>query len=118
MRLRNCGSPFIVASMLSCGSKPAPTDTAVMDAEPECTEPVDVECVDQLILDLALHDDKVSDADVVTEQEGDDFVTVVDASAGGYSQAASNPWVYVRFTDDGAERVDEVDHLPVAGPPR
>jgi len=76
------------------------------DVLPACTEPTEVACVDQLILDLSLHDDKVSDADVETESDGDDFVTVVDASAGGYNQAANNPWVYVKFTPSGAERVD------------
>lgn len=30
----------------------------------------------------------------------------MDASAGGYADAAKNPWVYVRFTATGAERVD------------
>ncbi len=77
-----------------------------VEVEAVCTEPTDMTCVDALILDLSLHDDKVSDGDVTTTVDGDDFVTVVDASAGGYSAAASNPWVYVRFTPEGAERVE------------
>ncbi len=71
-----------------------------------CTEPAAVGCVDQLILDLALHDDKVSDGEVATAIDGDDFVTTIDASAGGYNDAPNNPWVYVKFTPGGAERVD------------
>ena len=74
--------------------------------EAVCEDPVEVSCVDQLILDLSLHDDKVSDAEVSTTPDGEDFLTFVDASAGGYNDAVNNPWVYVRFTEDGAERVD------------
>lgn len=79
------------------------------DVTPACTEPVEVECVDQIILDLSLHDDKVSDADVDTSTDDADFVTVVDASAGGYSDAVNNPWVYIKFTPEGAEpvRIDD-----------
>ncbi len=71
-----------------------------------CTEPKELPCEDDMILDLALHDDMVSDGEVTTTTDGDDFVTIVDATAGGYSQANNNPWVYVRFDDDGAHRVD------------
>jgi hypothetical protein len=74
--------------------------------EAVCEDPVEVTCVDQLILDLSLHDDKVSDGAVDNATDGDDFITTIDATAGGYQNAANNPWVYVRFTEDGAERVD------------
>lgn len=74
--------------------------------EDVCTEPTEVGCVDALISDLSLHDDKVSNGEVTTTTDGADFVTVVDATAGGYSQAANNPWVYVKFTETGAQRVD------------
>lgn len=73
-------------------------------------EPVPVACEDALISDLALHDDKVSDGAVSTIEDGGDFVSTVDASAGGYSQAPNNPWVYVRFGDDGLEKV-EIDDV-------
>ncbi len=63
-------------------------------------------CIDALILDLSLHDDKISDGEVTTTTEGEDFVTVVDASAGGYNQAANNPWTYIKFSESGATRVD------------
>ena len=65
--------------------------------DPVCEDPVDVECVDQLILDLSLHGDKVSDGMVSTQPDGDDFVSVIDASAGGFMDAVNNPWVYVKF---------------------
>ncbi|MES2643133.1 MAG: HmuY family protein [Myxococcota bacterium] len=81
-------------------------DTAASTLEPVCTEPEPPTCVDEMILDLSLHDDKVTEGEVTTETDGDDFVTSIDASAGGYSQAAENAWVYVRFGSDGAERID------------
>lgn len=80
------------------------TDTGGVD--PVCTELVEPPCVDEMILDLSLHDDKVSDGEVANTVDGTDFVTTIDASAGGYNQAANNPWVYIRFTAEGAERVD------------
>lgn len=81
-------------------------DTGGSELEAACTEPTEVECVDALILDLSLHDDKVSDGAVATTTEGDDFVSTIDASAGGYNAAADNAWVYVKFTDAGLEKVE------------
>ena len=88
------------------------TDDPTGDAA--TTEPVDpdacplaeVPCIDAAIQDLSLQDDKVSDADVRNEQDGADWLTRLDASAGGTMAAAMNPWVYLRFTDAGLERVD------------
>ncbi len=76
------------------------------DAAGEACEPEDVPCVDDIILDLSLHDDKVADVEVSTTADGDDFVSVVDATAGGYNQAANNPFVYMAFTDEGLEHVE------------
>ena len=83
-------------------------DTGAGDAlDPVCTEPEPPTCVDQMILDLSLHDDKVSDAEVSNASDGDDTLTFVDATAGGYNNADKNPWVYVRFNANGtASRVD------------
>ena len=71
-----------------------------------CTEPTEVSCVDEIILDLALHDDATSGGEVSNSTDGEDFVTYVDATAGGYSSSTDNPWVYIKFTSEGAERVD------------
>ena len=79
-------------------------DTDAPDAV--CTESEPATCEDAIILDLALHDDKVSEGAVGNTTDGDDFVTTVDATAGGYSNYMNNPWVYVKFTESGAERVD------------
>ncbi len=81
-------------------------DTGEPALDPVCTEPVEPTCIDQMILDLSLHGNKVSDAEVSNEADGEDTVTFVDATAGGYQNATNNPWVYVRFGEDGAERVD------------
>jgi hypothetical protein len=69
-------------------------------------EPEDVQCVDDIILDLSLHDDKVADVEVSTTTDGDDFVSHVDATAGGYNEAANNPFVYMRFEQDGLTQVE------------
>ncbi len=69
----------------------------------EASEPA---CIDEIILDLSLHDNKVSDGAVTTEADGAGFRSSIDASAGGYNNASRNPWVYVRFTETGLERVD------------
>ena len=75
--------------------------------EAVCTEPAPPTCVDEMISDLSLHDDKVADtAEVSNVVDGTDYVTSIDATAGGFDVAAQNPWVYVKFTEDGAERVD------------
>ena len=71
-----------------------------------CEAPAEMVCVDDLILDLSLQDDKVSEGTVDNEQDGNDFITYVDASAGGYQSASSNPWVYIKFTPSGAEKVE------------
>ncbi len=106
---------FLALALVACGDPKGDEDDGSGDdtaggglpeVDAACTEPQEVECVDQIILDLSLHDDKISEAEVTTDADGDDFVTFVDASAGGYNQSANNPWVYVKFTPSGAERVD------------
>jgi heme-binding HmuY-like protein len=69
-------------------------------------DPVTIPCTDAIILDLSLHADMVSTGEVATTQDGDDFVTTIDATAGGFGNSDQNPWVYVRFDADGAHRVD------------
>ena len=99
---------FMSMVMLACSEKEQVSDsgTSSVGIEPICTEPVEPNCVDSLILDLSLHDDKVSYATVSSSQDGEDWISGVDASAGGFQESANNPWVYVRFTDEGLERVD------------
>jgi len=67
---------------------------------------VEPACIDAAIQDLSLQDDKVSDGAVASANDGGDWVSQIDASAGGTEGAAMNPWVYLRFTDAGLEKVD------------
>ena len=92
-------------SLLACGEKEQDTST-VSALAPLCEERMVIECEDAAILDLSLQDDQVSDGVVSTSEDGTDFVSTVDASAGGYNGASSNPWVYVKFTETGLEKVE------------
>ena len=83
-------------------------DTAIGDSDMVCEELIPVECEDDLILELGLQD-TISEGGVSTTLEGNDFITSVDATAGGYQNAASNPWIYIKFTDQGAQKVDISD---------
>ncbi|MEL6349498.1 MAG: HmuY family protein [Myxococcota bacterium] len=105
--------PVLFFSLAACnGSDTDSADPSLGDnpdgdpIEAVCTDPTPVSCVDDLILDLSLQDDESSEGAVDNAVDGDGFLTTVDASAGGFSAATNNPWVYIRFTDDGAERVD------------
>ena len=92
-------------SLLACGEKEQDT-SSVIALDPICEERMVIECEDAAILDLSLQDDQVSEGAVTTSEEGTDFVSTVDASAGGYNAASSNPWVYVKFTETGLEKVE------------
>lgn len=81
-------------------------DDSTPALEPVCEQPTDLACVDEIISDLSLHDDLVSEGKVKNNADGADFVTDIDATAGGFGNEAQNPWVYVKFTETGAERVD------------
>ena len=97
----------ILLLLLACQETEKNTEPSTEPStEPVCEEPLEVACLDDIILDLSLHGDKVSDGDVFNEEDGDDFVTSVDASAGGYMNASSNPWIYIKFTAEGAEKVE------------
>jgi hypothetical protein len=100
-----------LAVLAACNGAATDTDsdTAVEPpaVDPVCTEATAPPCVDEMFSDLSLHDDKVArDAEVTTRVDGTDYVTAIDATAGGFESATQNPWVYVKFTDDGAERVN------------
>ncbi len=71
-----------------------------------CVDATTPACVDEMILDLSMHDDKTSDGEVVTTTDGTDFVTEIDASGGGYNTYENQAWVYIKFGPTGATRVD------------
>lgn len=80
-------------------------DSQAPEVEAVCTEPTEITCTDDIIVDLGLQTD-ISDGEVTTTTEGEDFYTFVDATAGGYNNASRNPWVYVKFSADGVTKVD------------
>jgi hypothetical protein len=84
----------------------ADTDAPADPVVPACTEQTPVACEDAIVSDLSLHDDLTSDGRVKNTADGADWVTEIDATAGGFGQETFNPWVYVRFTEEGAERVN------------
>ena len=96
----------ILLLFLACQESEKKTDTTTSTPETICEDPVEIACLDDLILDLSLQADKISDGAVSNEQDGNDFVTSVDGSAGGYMEASNNPWVYIKFTAQGAEKVE------------
>lgn len=69
-----------------------------------------VPCEDAMILDLGLVGGVVSEGAVTNTADGEGWTSAVDATAGGIVDAPANPWVYLRFTDDGLEKV-QVDDL-------
>jgi hypothetical protein len=105
---------ILVLAVAACSGDGKGTETATdtgatgdntTDA-PVCVDPVEVTCVDEIVSDLSLQDDMVTEGEVTDRVDGDDFVTSIDATAGGFGNETQNPWVYVRFTTSGAERVD------------
>ena len=93
---------LLFSGLFGCSDK---TQDTSENTQAVCNEPAELTCFDSVILDLSLQDDAVSDGGVETTSEGEDFVTQVDASAGGYNNATSNPWVYIKFEDSGATKV-------------
>ena len=98
----------ILFVLFACSESEKSTE---MVDEPICLDIKEMSCFDELILDLALHSDKISEGEVENVQEEDDFITYVDASAGGYMEAANNPWVYIKFTPTGAQKVSLDDEI-------
>lgn len=102
---------MILALLLACPADTTSSDTDDSGgtsnlAEPVCDEPAEVPCVDEIISDFSLHDDKTSKGDVDNSESGGTFTSTVDASAGGSSASSKNAWTYARFTDDGLEKVE------------
>ncbi len=104
--------PLAACFLLACGEEKDDTDTTGETGDSDttgdalCPELTDLPCEDDIVADLLTEDDEISEGTATTTTDGDDFVTIVDASAGGMNQAANNPWVYVRFDADGASKVE------------
>jgi hypothetical protein len=99
------GDPTDDSGTDDSGADDSGTDDSGTASTAICTEPTEVPCQDELVLNLSLHEE-VTEGKVTTTVDGDDFLTLVDATAGGFNSASQNPWVYVKFSDAGATRVD------------
>jgi len=101
---------FFLFLIGGCEPNSSQNDSGIGSDEGElgsvCDETSELSCVDELILDLSLQDDSFSDGSVSNTSADDGFVTLVDATAGGYNNAANNPWVYIQFTEEGARKLE------------
>lgn len=75
---------------------------------PTCTEPTEVTCSDQVILQLNLQDD-VTPGLVENAAEGAGWLSTIDATAGGAFAADPTSYTYGRFTDQGLVKVEISD---------
>lgn len=73
-----------------------------------CTEPVDVPCEDDVLLAMNLKTTP-SPTGISNEADGDGFVSVVDATAGGSFNPDPPSYTYGRFTETGLEKVEISD---------
>ncbi len=84
----------------TAGDDTAGDDTAGAEA---CGTPPS--CEDPMALALGFNSG-VSEGSVSNEAVESGWRSTVDARAGGIANAASNAWIYARFTADGLEKVD------------
>ena len=99
--------------LVACDAAPPTEEEAPYEAV--CTDLETVPCVTQFGESLPLHD-AVAAGTLSSAIDGNDWVVDVDATAGGFLDAPDNPWLYVRFTDEGAQKVEitDVDSLDSA----
>lgn len=76
--------------------------------EPVCTEPTAVACEDDVILQMNLKS-TVSPTGITSEADGDGFLSVIDATAGGAFNEDPPSYTYGKFTDAGLEQVAITD---------
>ncbi len=71
---------------------------------PNCTDPVDVPCSDDVILQMDLKDTPAPGA-ITNEQDGAGWISHIDATAGGFGSSDPHSFVYGKFADNGLEKV-------------
>ena len=102
---------LLAIGLMACGQD-AEVDSNTNDSSTArgeaCESPTPVACVDDIILDLS-YQDTVATTDVTNLREGPQWLTTIDATAGGFGNSSSNPWVYIRFTESGAEKLELSD---------
>ncbi len=74
--------------------------------EPVCSTPIDLPCLDATIQELNLQDGEPAPGLITNEVQGTDFVSVIDATAGGAFAATPDSYVYAKFTDEGLVKIE------------
>jgi hypothetical protein len=113
--LRAFASPLLGLSftlLSACTSAPPttpPSTTGGDVVEPLCTEPVAIPCEDAVYQKLNLQTD-VAPGLITNEKDAvGGFLSLIDATAGGFSASDPDSYVYGRFTDAGLEKVEISD---------
>lgn len=86
------------------GAGAGSTGTGNPQPTPVCTEPTDVPCSDQVILQMNLKKDPAPGA-ITSTPDGQGWISSIDATAGGAFAADPHSYTYGRFTDAGLEKV-------------
>ncbi len=76
--------------------------------DPVCTDPTEVACEDDVILQMNLKADPTTTG-ITSDADGSGFLSVVDATAGGAFNADPDSYTYGKFTDAGLEQVQISD---------
>ena len=87
-------SLLLINLLAACGADSGQDEGQEVTETPEplCTEIQEVQCVDNLVLDLSLQN-SVATTNVTTQRESENWVTFVDATAGGFGNSSNNPWI-------------------------
>src|SRR5688572_26201761 len=104
-----CGDDQTGGSGGSGGEAPqGGAGTGGSTVEAVCTEPTAVPCEDDVVLQMNLQDE-AAPGGITSEPDGDGFISVIDATAGGAFTTTPDSYTYGRFTDAGLEKVDLSD---------
>lgn len=98
-------------TLAACGGDDDKDDTG--DGQLVCKEATPVSCEDAAILELDLQN-SVAPGLFTNTVEGSDWLTLVDATAGGFNANPPHAYVYGRFTADGLEKVSLTDEAALA----
>ena len=102
---------FFALSLMAFGCGDEDSDGTSGEIGTIVCEASTVSCTDQAIQELSLQSNKISAGDVVNTPNGDIFDSAIDATAGGFLDAADNPYLYLAFTDDGLIKVELDDEM-------
>ena len=90
--------PSLIAVSLAFGV------TACGDETEDTVEIVELPCMDETILELNLQD-QVAPGEITNTDETTSWLSVIDATAGGYFATTPDSFVYAKFTDNGLQKL-------------